>query len=91
MWAGMARYSRRRNYDPGNMGKGDGIVLEGEIVENLPNTQFRVHLPEMDKSIIAVVSGKMRRNWVRLLVGDMVRVEFSPYDLERARIIAKIR
>jgi len=73
------------------MGKGDGIVLEGEIVENLPNTQFRVHLPEMDKSIIAVVSGKMRRNWVRLLVGDMVRVEFSPYDLERARIIAKIR
>lgn len=73
------------------MGKGDGIVLEGEIVENLPNTQFRVHLPEMDKAIIAVVSGKMRRNWVRLLVGDRVRIEFSPYDLERARIIAKLK
>lgn len=69
----------------------EGIILDGEIVENLPNAQFRVHLNDMDKTIIAHVSGKMRKNWIRLMAGDRVKVEFSPYDLDRARIVYRHR
>ena len=67
--------------------KEDCIALDGVITENLPNAFFRVHLEELDKTILAQVSGKMRKKWVRLLTGDKVRVEFTPYDLERSRII----
>jgi translation initiation factor IF-1 len=70
------------------------IVLEGEVVENLPNTLFRVKIvnendpdPANEKIIIAYLSGKMRKNYIKILPGDKVRMELSPYDLGRGRII----
>lgn len=67
--------------------KEEGIRLKGTVVENLPNAQFRVKLEEMDTEILAYVSGKMRRHWIRILTGDKVTVEMSPYDTTRARIV----
>lgn len=65
-----------------------GIEVEGVIMEALPNAMFRVEIPVGDnkKSVLAHVSGKMRQNYIRILPGDRVLVELSPYDLERGRI-----
>src|SRR5579862_1720952 len=65
-----------------------GIEVEGVIMEALPNAMFRVEIPVGDnkKIILAHVSGKMRQNYIRILPGDRVLVELSPYDLERGRI-----
>ena len=65
-----------------------GIEVEGVITEALPNAMFRVEIPvgESKKSVLAHVSGKMRQNYIRILPGDRVLVELSPYDLERGRI-----
>ena len=65
-----------------------GIEVEGVITEALPNAMFRVEIPVGDhkKSVLATVSGKMRQNYIRILPGDRVLVELSPYDLERGRI-----
>ena len=62
--------------------------MEGLIVEALPNAMFRVEIPvgELKKTVLAHVSGKMRQNYIRILPGDRVLVELSPYDLERGRI-----
>ena len=62
------------------------LVLEGTIVEALPNTSFRVKL-ENGHTVLAYLSGKMRKFYIRVLLGDKVRVELSPYDLDRGRII----
>jgi len=59
--------------------------MRGKVVEALPNTQFKVEL-ENGLSIIAHISGKMRKNYIRLVPGDMVDVEMTPYDLTRGRI-----
>lgn len=69
-------------------GKEEGIEVEGVITESLPNAMFRVEIPvgETTKSVLAHVSGKMRQNYIRILPGDKVLVELSPYDLERGRI-----
>ena len=61
------------------------IKLQGKVVEALPNTQFKVEL-ENGLSIIAHISGKMRKNYIRLVPGDMVDVEMTPYDLTKGRI-----
>ena len=61
------------------------INLQGKVVEALPNTQFKVEL-ENGLSIIAHISGKMRKNYIRLVPGDMVDVEMTPYDLTKGRI-----
>lgn len=61
------------------------IELEGTIVEALPNTQFTVELDNGHR-ILAYLSGKMRKYYIRILLGDRVRVEMSPYDMERGRI-----
>lgn len=68
--------------------KEPGIEVEGVIAEALPNAMFRVEIPVGDqkKTILAHVSGKMRQNYIRILPGDRVLVELSPYDLERGRI-----
>ncbi len=66
--------------------KEKGIVLEGTIVEALPNAMFRVKL-DTDHEVLAHVSGKMRVHFIRILPGDRVKVELSPYDLTRGRII----
>ena len=67
------------------MAKEDNIELEGLVVETLPNTTFKVKL-ENDHVITAHISGKMRKNYIRILTGDKVRVEMSPYDLTKGRI-----
>lgn len=65
--------------------KDDAIVLEGTIVESLPNAMFRVEL-ENGHKVLAHISGKMRMHYIRILPGDKVQVELTPYDLTRGRI-----
>jgi len=65
----------------------DKIVVEGEVVENLPNTLFRVRVTDSEKIILCYLSGKMRKNYIKILPGDKVRLEVTPYDLNRGRII----
>jgi translation initiation factor IF-1 len=62
------------------------IKMRGKVVEALPNTQFKVEL-ENGHSIIAHISGKMRKNYIRLVPGDMVDIEMTPYDLSKGRIV----
>ncbi len=64
----------------------DKIEVEGTVIEALPATQFKVHL-DNGHDILAYLSGRMRKYYIRILLGDRVRVEISPYDLERGRII----
>ncbi|MCH8552644.1 translation initiation factor IF-1 [Natronospirillum operosum] len=68
------------------MAKEDVIEMEGEILDTLPNTMFRVKL-ENDHVITAHISGKMRKNYIRILTGDKVKVELTPYDLTKGRIV----
>lgn len=68
------------------MSKADVIEIEGTVVEKLPNAMFRVKL-ENDHEIIAHISGKLRQNFIRILPGDTVTLEMSPYDLSKGRII----
>jgi translation initiation factor IF-1 len=65
--------------------KEDAIVLEGTVVEPLPNAMFRVEL-ENGHKVLAHISGKMRMHYIRILPGDRVQVELTPYDLSRGRI-----
>ena len=67
------------------MAKEDNIELEGLVIETLPNTTFNVKI-EKDHVITAHISGKMRKNYIRILTGDKVKVEMSPYDLTKGRI-----
>ncbi len=67
------------------MPKADNIEVQGEIIEALPNAMFRVRL-ESGQEIIAYVSGKMRMHFIKILPGDKVLVEMSPYDLTKGRI-----
>ena len=68
------------------MSKSDVIELEGTVVEKLPNAMFRVKL-ENDHEVLAHISGKLRMNFIRILPGDKVSLEMSPYDLSKGRII----
>lgn len=68
------------------MPKQENIEMEGEVIESLPNTMFRVQL-ENGHVIIAHISGRMRKNYIRILTGDKVTVEMTPYDLNKGRII----
>jgi translation initiation factor IF-1 len=70
--------------------KEEKIEVEGEVVEALPSTMFRVQL-ESGHSVLATISGKMRKNYIRILPGDRVKVELSPYDLERGRITFRLK
>ena len=72
------------------MAKEDAIEVEGTVVEPLPNAMFRVQL-ENGHRVLAHVSGKMRTNFIRILPGDKVLVELSPYDLTRGRIIYRYK
>jgi translation initiation factor IF-1 len=68
-----------------SMSKDDSIEFEGTVSETLPNTMFRVKL-ENGHEIIAHISGRMRKNYIRILTGDKVKVEMTPYDLTKGRI-----
>lgn len=73
------------------MAKGkETIQTEGVVVEGLPNTMFRVEL-EGGHKVLAHISGKMRQNYIRILPGDRVTVELSPYDLTRGRIVYRFK
>ena len=70
--------------------KDEKIEVEGEVVEALPSTMFRVEL-EGGHHVLATISGKMRKHYIRILPGDKVQVELSPYDLTRGRITFRLR
>ena len=72
------------------MPKEDAIEVEGTVVEPLPNAMFRVELDKGHK-ILAHISGKMRMNYIKILPGDKVTVELSPYDLTRGRIVYRAK
>ncbi len=72
------------------MAKEDQIEMEGTIVDTLPNTMFRVEL-DNGHVITAHISGKMRKNYIRILTGDRVTVEMTPYDLSKGRITFRAR
>lgn len=68
------------------MAKEEPIKLEGKIVDVLPNTMYRVKLNDFENPVLAVLNGRMRQNNIKVLLGDEVELEFSPYDLTRGRI-----
>jgi translation initiation factor IF-1 len=72
------------------MAKEDAIQMEGRVVETLPNTTFRVQL-QNGHLVTAHISGKMRKNYIRILTGDTVTVDMTPYDLSKGRIVYRGR
>ena len=72
------------------MAKEENIEMQGTVLENLPNTMFRVQL-ENGHIVMAHISGKMRKNYIRILTGDKVTVQITPYDLTRGRITFRAR
>ncbi len=72
------------------MPKEDAIEVEGVVIEPLPNAMFRVEL-ENGHKVLAHISGKMRMNYIRILPGDKVKLELSPYDLTRGRITFRVK
>ena len=72
------------------MAKEEQIVMEGTVVETLPNTMFRVKL-ENGHIVTAHISGRMRKNYIRILTGDKVKIEMTPYDLTKGRIVFRDR
>jgi translation initiation factor IF-1 len=85
-WAG----TRAEKGNHSRVAKRDAIEVEGTVVEPLPNTMFAVELDNGHR-VLAHISGKLRMNFIRILPGDRVRVELSPYDLTRGRITYRMR
>jgi translation initiation factor IF-1 len=75
----------------GVVAKEEKIEVEGEVVEALPSTMFRVEVVNGGHDVLATISGKMRKHYIRILPGDKVKVELSPYDLSRGRITYRHR
>lgn len=73
-----------------NMAKDDVIEMTGQVVENLPSATFKVKL-ENGHIVLGHISGKMRKNYIRILPGDKVNVEMTPYDLSKARIVFRTK
>lgn len=72
------------------MSKQGLIVQEGIVIQALPNAMFKVELDESGIELLCVISGKIRQNYIRILEGDRVKVEISPYDLTRGRIVTRL-
>jgi translation initiation factor IF-1 len=72
------------------MAKEEAIQMEGKVIETLPNTMFRVEL-ENGHIVTAHISGKMRKHYIRIMTGDSVTVELTPYDLEKGRIVYRAK
>lgn len=72
------------------MTKEDVIEMQGEVLENLPNTTFRVRL-ENGHVVLGYIAGKMRMHYIRILPGDKVTVQLTPYDLNKARIVFRTK
>ena len=71
------------------MAKEDSIQLEGKVVDVLPGTMFKIQLDSSEQVVLGYISGRMRQNDIKILLGDGVLVEFSPYDLTRGRIVRR--
>jgi len=67
------------------------VVIEGEVIENLPNTLFRVKINNSEKVLLCYLSGKMRKHYIKILPGDRVRIEVTQYDVDRGRIVYRLR
>jgi translation initiation factor IF-1 len=83
-------HGRRLNRTEGSMSKEDAIEITATVIEPLPNAMFKVEL-ENKHQVLAHISGKMRKHFIRILPGDKVLVELSPYDLTRGRIIYRYK
>ena len=81
--------TRKRSLSP-PVAKKDAIEVEGTVIEPLPNAMFAIEL-ENGHRVLAHISGKLRMNFIRILPGDRVRVELSPYDLSRGRITYRLK
>lgn len=73
------------------MSKEEAIEVEGIVLETLPNAMFKVELEANQHQVLAHISGKMRKNFIRILPGDRVQIELSPYDLSRGRITYRFK
>ncbi len=71
------------------MSKEEAVQLEGTVEEALPNAMFKIKLDTTESIVIGVISGRMRQNKIKILPGDRVDIEFSPYDLSRGRIVKR--
>ena len=85
-----AHPSDGRGFDQHHMEKEKALELEGTVTETLPNAMFRVKL-DNDHVVLAHISGKMRKYYIRILPGDRVKLEMSPYDLTKGRITFRFR
>lgn len=85
----LDKYEQTLRQNEERMSK-DVIEIEGTILESMPNAMFRVKL-ENDHEILAHISGKIRKNFIRILPGDKVKVEMTPYDLTRGRITFRLK
>lgn len=72
------------------MAKEKPITVTGTVTESLPNVMFRVELDNNGVTILCQASGKLRQNFIKILVGDRVKIEMSPYDLTRGRIVSRL-
>jgi translation initiation factor IF-1 len=86
----VLQFAPAREVTQRSMPKEDAIQMEGEVMETLPNTTFRVKLKN-GHVVTAHISGKMRKNYIRILTGDQVTVEMTPYDLSKGRIVYRGR
>ena len=73
------------------MGKSEPIEIEATVSQALPNAMFKLRLDNSDREILGIVSGKMRKHFIRILPGDQIMVELSPYDLNRGRIVYRFK
>jgi translation initiation factor IF-1 len=72
------------------MAKEDAIEMQGEVVDILPNTMFRIKLENFEKPVIGYLNGRMKQHNIKVLLGDRVLIEFSPYDLSKGRITRRL-
>lgn len=68
----------------------DNLIMVGEVVENLPNTMFKVKIGDSQNTVMCYLSGKMRKHFIKIIPGDKVKVELTPYDKFRGRIIYRL-
>lgn len=87
----VAPGSAGRRGHAGMLAKDDVIEVEGVVTEKLPNAMFRVEIANTEQVVLAHISGKIRKNFIKVLVGDKVKVELSPYDLTKGRITFRAR
>jgi translation initiation factor IF-1 len=86
----VSRISWKNNFSREGMSKEDAIEVQATVLETLPNAMFKVELDNKHQ-VLAHISGRMRKNFIKILPGDKVLVELSPYDLTRGRIVYRFK